>query len=75
MSKKIVKAKTNLKNALYALFGEFSFSTCFQSTIERRVLKWAIELSFISRFVMCIGSLLVSGIKSFENRNIGTWSE
>ena len=34
-----------------------------------------VDLSFISRFVTCIGSLLESSIKSFEIRNIGKWSE
>ena len=30
---------------------------------------------YIARFVMCVGSLLESSIKSFEIRNIGKWSE
>ena len=64
-----------LKNSLYALFGQFSLSTCFQSTMERKDLKYAIELSFISRFVMCIGSFLENSIKSFEIRKKGKWSE
>ena len=67
--------KKNLKSLLHALFGEFSLSTCFQSTKEIIVLKKAIDLSFISRFVMCTGSLLESSIKSSEIRNIGKWSE
>ena len=71
----IVKAPKILQNSLYALFGEFSLSTCLQSTIGRRFLKCAIDLLNISRLVICMGSFLESSIKAFEIRNLGKWSK
>ena len=71
----IVKAKKILKNFLYAKFDNISLSICFQSTIERRVLKSTIDLSFISGFVSYTGSLLESSIKSLKTMNIGKWSD